>query len=177
MKRIKCITDLTLGIDNLYSRSHPRRTARAIIENSNGNIALLHTDEYSLYSLPGGGIEPGEDIHSALTREIVEETGCNIVSIRELGYIEENRGYCDYTQISYFFLVKTDSIEFHPRLTVTEKKYGTTVDWYTKEEVKRLLSDKDIKSDLTKEQTNQIKFLKARDLAAFTEYLNHHKKI
>ncbi len=173
MKHIKTITDKEILGDNTLSKAKPRRTARAVLENQKGEIALLYSREYNIYSLPGGGIEEGEDIKDALYRELGEETGCNITGIAELGYIEENRGYSDYTQISYYFKVTTDSSEFHPRLTATEEKYGTSIGWYSlKDAYEKITSQKyGNGKHLLVNQRNQIKFLRARDIAAFEEYL------
>jgi 8-oxo-dGTP pyrophosphatase MutT (NUDIX family) len=49
-------------------------------------ILLIHRlkaeDEYWVF--PGGGVEDGEDLDSALKREVVEETGLNLTSYRRI---------------------------------------------------------------------------------------------
>ena len=45
----------------------------------------MYAEKFGLYSLPGGGIDDGEDVLTALKREILEETGCTCGSIAELG--------------------------------------------------------------------------------------------
>jgi 8-oxo-dGTP pyrophosphatase MutT (NUDIX family) len=37
--------------------------------------------------LPGGRVEPGEDLHAALRREVAEETGCALDSVDRLSGI------------------------------------------------------------------------------------------
>jgi ADP-ribose pyrophosphatase YjhB (NUDIX family) len=51
-----------------------RRAARGIIVRG-AEILLLHTRRYNDYSLPGGGIDDGEDEVAGLKRELLEETG------------------------------------------------------------------------------------------------------
>lgn len=51
-----------------------RHAARAIVIKGD-DILLLYTRRYHDYSLPGGGIDKGEDAVSGLIRELREETG------------------------------------------------------------------------------------------------------
>ncbi|CCK74889.1 MAG: NUDIX domain-containing protein [Oleispira antarctica] len=51
-----------------------RHAARGIVIKGD-NILLLYTQRYHDYSLPGGGIDEGEDEIAGLIRELSEETG------------------------------------------------------------------------------------------------------
>ena len=51
-----------------------RHAARAIVVKGE-DILLLYTQRYHDYSLPGGGIDEGEDEVAGLMRELQEETG------------------------------------------------------------------------------------------------------
>lgn len=152
-----------LGLDGM-SNKPPRRTSRAIVFNEEGNCAVLYAKKYNLYSLPGGGIEEGEDEVSALVREIEEETGCTCDSIQQLGIVSENRGHQDFTSLSYYFVVHTKARPHALCLTETEKQDEISVMWCSVEEALHLI--KDVEHD-----TNQRKFLQARDVAALVEYL------
>jgi 8-oxo-dGTP pyrophosphatase MutT (NUDIX family) len=56
------------------SRLIERHAARAIVVKDD-DILLLYTKRYHDYSLPGGGIDEGEDEVTGLIRELKEETG------------------------------------------------------------------------------------------------------
>ncbi len=51
---------------------------------------------------------------------------------------EENRAHCDYTQISYYYVVDTACDTLHPALTETEVENQTTVAWHSLDEAYRL---------------------------------------
>lgn len=53
-----------------------RHAARGIVLKGD-KILLLHTQRYNDYSLPGGGIDDGEDEITGLKREMLEETGAS----------------------------------------------------------------------------------------------------
>ncbi len=51
-----------------------------------GKILLTHQAEpHNEFQLPGGGVDPGEQIIPALHREVMEETGWHIQAPRRLG--------------------------------------------------------------------------------------------
>lgn len=54
-----------------------RVAAYAIITDEDGRILLAHWNEgrHGAWTLPGGGLEPGEDPERAARREVREETG------------------------------------------------------------------------------------------------------
>ena len=169
MKTIRTLTDKEiLGKDGLSSRA-PRMTARAIIKNRDGLYAVIYAKKYELYSLPGGGVENGEDIVSALRREVLEETGCICDEIREIGIVFENRACFDYTQKNHYFAVTSLSEPKTPMLTEKEALVGTQVQWHTFEEVYRLISDNYF-ANARERDIWQRSFIKARDLAALDEY-------
>lgn len=78
-------------IETLAGRTFHRKAARGIILDGE-NILMLYTARYHDYTLPGGGIDAGEDAIQGLVRELEEETGArNIRDIREFGLYEEFR--------------------------------------------------------------------------------------
>jgi ADP-ribose pyrophosphatase YjhB (NUDIX family) len=79
-------------IDTLENKTiFQRRSTRAIALRGD-MILMLYTESYHDYSLPGGGLNEGEDVISGMIRELQEETGAmNIVDIKEFGIYEEYR--------------------------------------------------------------------------------------
>lgn len=70
--------------------------------------AVMYSPKFKLYSLPGGGIEKGEDKEVAVKREVLEEKGFRCVIVNELGFVYENRAHCDFTQYSYYYIARTN---------------------------------------------------------------------
>ncbi len=163
MKTICELNDRSiLGEDGMSARV-PRLTARAIVKNRNGLYAVMYSSKFGLHSLPGGGVEEGEDVLTALRREIWEETGCTCDHIRELGVITENRASQDYTQTNYYYVVTTNHEPGENHLTQAEQANDTRVQWHTLGDTLQLIS-------APEHTTIQRKYLQARDMAALQEY-------
>jgi 8-oxo-dGTP diphosphatase len=65
---------IVLGFNDTY-----RFGVHAIISNTEGKILMLkRTYGNKGWSLPGGGVDPGETIHQALLRECREELGVEL---------------------------------------------------------------------------------------------------
>lgn len=64
-----------------------RVAAYAIITDERGNMLLAHWRDgrYASWTLPGGGIEPGEAPEAAVVREVYEETGYDVALGELLG--------------------------------------------------------------------------------------------
>ena len=153
-----------LGQDGLSDRP-PRLTARAIVRNQDGLYAVMYSDKFKLHSLPGGGVEDGEDVLTALRREVYEETGCVCDEIQELGIVTENRASLDYTQINYYFVVTTTHTPGENHLTESEQESRTVMEWHTFDEMVRLINEQEF-------DRIQGKYLKARDVAALYTFTN-----
>ena len=83
MKHILTITDNVITGSNKLSSALPRIAVNAVLFDSKDNIALCYMSKYELHTLPGGGVESGEDLQMAVKREILEETGCQCVISEE----------------------------------------------------------------------------------------------
>lgn len=107
---------------------HTRRAARAVLQDTVGQIAVMYFTSTGSYKLPGGGIDEGEEILNALAREIQEETGYTIDSPKELCVIEENRYICGMHQISYCFTARAKDFVGTQR-TEKEVREGMELRW------------------------------------------------
>lgn len=162
-KLIKELTDENvLGTPGLSARP-PRYKSRAVVINGDGLYAVMYTEKFNLYTLPGGGIEAGETPEEALKREILEETGCTCDHIEPLGIVSENRFHADYTVLTYYFIVRSNDSDTTPQLTQAEIDEGTCLKWCSFDDALRLIKNCD-------RSTNQRKFFLARDIAALKEY-------
>ena len=67
-----------------------RKIVRAVVLDEQNRIALTkinNTDKFGIrdyYELPGGGVQKGETLLRALSREMEEEIGCEISVIKEI---------------------------------------------------------------------------------------------
>lgn len=160
---------IVLGLEGMSDKP-PRLTARAIVKNKDGLYAVMYAAKFGLYSLPGGGIEAGEDALTALRREIFEETGCTCDRVEELGIVSENRAHQDFTSKSYYYVVTTDHTPEPIHLTDDETAKQATVQWRTLDEIVRLISE-------PKHITTQRMYLQERDMAALKAYLSRDKQL
>ncbi len=94
MKEILVITQK--DVDPTYTENGDvdykiRHATRAVLSDTNGKVALLHSTAHNYYKLPGGGVEPGEDTLVALARELLEEVGAVAEVTGEVGRTRERR--------------------------------------------------------------------------------------
>lgn len=66
-----------------------------------GKLLLVRGDDG--FQIPGGGIEPGESVADALSRELMEEAGATIVRSRRLGAFRIDGLTNDHTDLHDFF--------------------------------------------------------------------------
>lgn len=55
----------------------------AIVPDDDGRILLIRRTDNNYWSIPGGGLEPGESVSQAVAREVMEETGiaCEVTGL------------------------------------------------------------------------------------------------
>ena len=110
MKILRTVTDKDFGLEIQASEIiyEERLSVRAVIFNKEGQIAVLHSRGRNYHALPGGGVNDKEEIIDALKREVLEEVGCKIKNIKELGIVEEYRNKISRHQLNHYYMADLD---------------------------------------------------------------------
>ena len=122
-------------IKTLANKSIFTRLATRSITIQGRNILLLYTARYEDYSLPGGGLDLGEDKIEGMMRELSEETGAqNIRNIKPFGTYEEYRPWykSDYDiqhMISYCYTCDINKELSNSNLESYEINNGMKAKW------------------------------------------------
>lgn len=120
---------------NLTQDSTFKRLAARAIVLKGDSILMLYTQRYHDYTLPGGGVDAGEEIQTGLIRELQEETGAqNITQIEAFGLYEEYRPWykSDYDAVhmlSYCFTCQIDEKLANTQLEDYEIRNGMKPVW------------------------------------------------
>jgi ADP-ribose pyrophosphatase YjhB (NUDIX family) len=80
--------------------------ARIIVENKNNEILIIERADNGNFGLPAGAIEENETIEECIIREVLEETGIQIISLEVIGIssnpVRETVEYKNGDKIQYF---------------------------------------------------------------------------
>lgn len=68
----------------------------AVVRDDQGRLLLIKRTDNDLWSIPGGGMEPGETVSAAVVREVREETGYEVRPIRLVGVFSDPRHVVAY---------------------------------------------------------------------------------
>ena len=122
-------------IKSLKNKSIFTRLATRSIAMKGNKILLMYTQRYEDYSLPGGGLDAGEDKIEGMVRELKEETGAqDIKNIKPFGVYEEYRPWYkpDYDiqhMISYCYTCEVNETLGSSKLESYEIKNGMKAKW------------------------------------------------
>lgn len=164
MEIIKLIKDSDIGSDFPAPEEYvERKASRAIVFDKENKVALFYSTKKHYHKLPGGGLEEGEDIKTALKRELLEEIGCNVENIRELAIIEEFRNKFKMHQFSHCFIANVLGEKGIPRLDEGELAEGFITEWMDLNMAIKTLEDEGMVEDY------QGKFIQIRDLTFIRE--------
>lgn len=172
------ITDEDLGeISKNMDNPRLRLGARGIVVREDGKIAIFNKSNKNEYKLPGGGIEGSEKPEDAFKREVLEETGCRVEIIKELGTTEEYKTLDNFKQISYVFVGKV--LEGTKQLNVTqkEKDEGAKLVWETPKNALNLIIESYDKLIASKyESVYHTRFIALRDRKILEYYIKHFEQ-
>lgn len=70
--------------------------ASAVVQDTEGRVLLHRRSDNGLWTIPGGAMEPGEDIAGCCLREVHEETGLEVEITRLVGLYTNPRHVVEY---------------------------------------------------------------------------------
>lgn len=170
MKLLAEITEKSLGIGDEGERFDApynlRKSARLILLNERGEMAVQHIKVSSFYKLPGGGIEAGEDMVEALKREVLEEVGCQCEVEREIGLVIEYRNRKDTSllQLSYCYVARVQGLIGEPSFDESEVAAKQVTEWYLPEVALEKLKE-------AKPNSSEGVFMVQREIVFLEEFL------
>ena len=111
-----------------------RTIGKAIVLDAENRIALVGNKQNEFLLLPGGGIDYGENIQTGIIRECLEEIGCVVNILNEVGCIDDYRPRDKKHCISYCYTIRVIGNKGNPKYTENEIKIGMYIKWVTPEE-------------------------------------------
>lgn len=94
---------------------HDRNIARAIVYDESGQFYFVRAErddifgKATLIETSGGGVENGEDLISAIKRELKEELGVQVEVICKIGVVSDYYNLIHRHNINNYFLCKAES--------------------------------------------------------------------
>ncbi len=177
MNLICKITDADIG-EKSQTVENPRlRQASRGIVIKGDKIAVFNKTNKNEYKLPGGGMEENETPEETFKREVLEETGCDVEIIAQLGITEEYKGKENFKQISHIFVGKVKNDTKQLNITQKEKDEGAKLLWETPENALKLITE--CYSKLKKSDYDSVyatKFMVLRDRKILEYFINNYKK-
>lgn len=173
MNVIAKLTNEDFGLEpKKLENYHTRKASRGIVIREDGKIAIQNKSNKNEYKLVGGGIEGDEAPSIAFKREVLEEAGCEVEIVEQLGIIEEERSEINLKQISYIFVARVTNDTHKLNLTEKEKSEGAKLLWVEPKEALDLIIncyDKLLPSDY--ENVYATRFVVTRDRKILEYYL------
>ena len=94
---------------------HDRQIVRAIVYDDLGFFYFVHVDrdddfgKARLIETSGGGVEKGEDLHTAILRELKEELGAEAEILCKIGVVDDYYNLIHRHNINNYYLCKVKS--------------------------------------------------------------------
>ncbi len=89
-------------IDHYQDPNAPRATrlvpaASTVVVDSEGGLLMAKRTDNELWTIPGGGMKPGETIAEAAVREVKEETGIDVEVVALIGIYTNPQHVVEYS--------------------------------------------------------------------------------
>ncbi len=94
---------------------HDRNIARAVVYDESGQFYFVRAErdddfgKATLIETAGGGVEEGEDLLTAVRRELKEELGINVAVICKIGVVSDYYNLIHRHNINNYFLCRVES--------------------------------------------------------------------
>ena len=167
MKHLATITEKDITGSDALATAEPRIAVSAVLFDRDNNIALQYLSNYGVYALVGGGVDPGEDLITAVKREVFEESGCNCEIICELGYTFESLAENNLAQKRHSYIARVVGEKGELQLTEAEISWGAVICWHPIEKALQLIEETDSSYYVHK-------FMRLREIAVLTEVITNH---
>lgn len=135
MKLMVCEDNLT---PNDVAHLTPRVGVRAVLKHGE-QFVIIYYRNWDLYTLPGGGVEAGESLETALHRELLEETGYQVQIVEKTLTLTEY--YKDSVWEHHIYLCETTSLPKSLALTELEREAGHEVHYVTYDDLLTVFSN------------------------------------
>ncbi len=162
MKILKTFNEETISETDARGFEH-RIATRGIALDSENKMALLHSTTYGWYEIPGGGVEDGETVEESFRREMLEETGCRVEIVQEIGKTLEVRAKHKLLNDTRCYLSKVIGGKGAPDFQEDEDECGFEILWVTLDEAITLMESIPHHPDLYR------RYLKQRALVILNE--------
>lgn len=83
------------------------RGSSCVVVNEREEVLLVLREDFRIWALPGGGVEPGETWEQAAVRETLEETGYRVEIQRYIGEYWRPQMSQGYGDLRHVFLAQT----------------------------------------------------------------------
>jgi len=141
-----------------------QKSVRVVLLDGENLVALLYLAALNFFTIPGGGVEGGEELEQAVIREMREETGCAVEITHELGIIVENSKTLGWNGINHCYIAKVKGDKGLPCLTEEEAGDETQLRWHGLEEALGIIANQKAKPRSEKE-AGLVGIIQQRDIA------------